>query len=235
MMKKLIFGCFLALAATTLFLSSCGKNDGYESANPYANYFYPWDTTMKVYLYRDVANGLDEQFQRVYCVKDQAGRHIVVEVYSADGRIIEAMNFNTDSLDVMDHMVVDRNGKKTKAEVFKYSFFPMDKNQESYFASRFSGFLDSTLILREVKKKYLKEVKDYEVLGEKKPALVTRDHIRMTNFNPFSKKETSLESDATFYYAEGYGLTEWHDDNRKVHYKLEKIMTQEEWIKIITR
>lgn len=235
-MKRLLFSGVLAvLALTMLSLSGCGKKDTMESVNPFAKYFYPWDTTIKIYLYRDVAHGLDEQFQRVYCLKDREGKHIVVELYSADGRIIEAMNYNADSLDVMDHMVVDRNGRKTKAELFKYSYIPMDKTSETYFASRFPGFLDSTLILREVRKKYKQELKDYEVLGEKHPALVTSDHIRMTNLNPFTKRESVLESDATFYYAEGYGLTEWHDENKKVHYRLEKIMTQEEWLKILRR
>ncbi len=231
MMKK--YALLLSLPAVlVLFICSCGNSE-MKSENPFAKYFYPWDTVPKVYLYRDVAHGLDELFNRVYCVKDDQGRHIVVETYSADGRILEAMNYNTDSLDVMDHMVVDRNGRKNKAELFKYTFIPMDKNKETYFASRFPGFLDSTLILKEVKKKYYKELNDYEVLGESRTALLTKDHIRMTNFNPFTKKESVLESDAVYYYAEGYGLTEWHDENKKVHYRLEKIMSQEEWIKIM--
>jgi hypothetical protein len=218
-----------------LMLLACGEKNSFESANPYAKYFYPWDTVMKVYLYRDIANGLDEQFHRLYSINDSEGGHIVVETYSADGRIIEAMNYNTDSLDVMDHMVVDRNGKKTKTELFKHQYFPMNKDQETAFASRFPGFLDSTLILREVKRKISKEIDNYEILGERKKALVTTERIRMTNFNPFSKKEAVQEGEATSYYAQGYGLVEWHTKSKKVHYKLEKIMTQEEWIKIITR
>lgn len=234
MIKKIFVQFFCIPLFLFLLLSSCGT-EHVESKNPFANYFYPWDTVPKIYLYRDVAHGLDELFNRVYCVKDDQGRHIVVETYSADGRILEAMNYNLDSLDVMDHMVVDRNGRKNKSELFKYTYIPMDKYQETYFASRFPGFLDSTLILKEVRKKYLKEIRDYEVLGEKSPALLTSDHVRMTNFNPFTKKENVLESDAVYYYAEGYGLTEWHDANKKVHYRLEKIMSQEEWIKIMRR
>ena len=111
----------------------------------------------------------------------------------------------------------------------------MSQDQETSFASRFPGFLDSTLILREVKKKISKEIDNYDVLGEKTKALVTNERIRMTNFNPFTKKEVVQEGDAISYYAEGYGLVEWHTKSKKVHYKLEKILTQEEWIKIITR
>jgi hypothetical protein len=86
-----------------------------------------------------------------------------------------------------------------------------------------------------VKRKVKKEIQNYDVMGEKTSALVTSDKIRMTNFNPFTKKEFVQEGNATFYYAKGYGLTEWHDESKKVHYRLEKILTQEEWIKIITR
>ena len=91
-----------------------------QSANPNMEYFYPWDTVPKIYLYRDVANGLDEQFHRVFSITDSQGEHIVVEIYTSDGRIIEALNYNIDSLDLIDHMVVNRNGEKTKTELFKH-------------------------------------------------------------------------------------------------------------------
>lgn len=229
-MKKWFF-----LFTLAILIASCGEKNGFESKNPYAPYFYPWDTLSKFYLYRDVANGLDEQFHRIYSIKDSEGDHIVVEVYSSDGRIIEATNYNVDSLDVMDHMVVNRNLEKTKAEVFKDKAFPMNSSEETWLASRFSGFLDSTLILREVKRKVNKEISDFEVMDSKADAVVMFDHIRMTNFNPFTKKEFVQEGDAYTYFAKGYGLVEWHSKNKKVHYKLEKILTQEEWLKIITR
>ena len=226
---------WLFIVSAVLILASCGDKNGFESKNPNAKYFYPWDTVPKIYLYRDVAHGLDEQFQRVYCLEDSEGKHIVVETYSMDGRIIEATNYNADSLDVMDHMVVNRNFEKTKAELFKYKSIPMNKTEETYFASRFPGFLDSTLILREVRRKIDREIKAHEVMGEKRPAMVTLDHIKMTNFNPFTKEEAVQEGDAYSYFAEGYGLVEWHSKSKKVHFKLERILTQEEWLKIIRR
>jgi hypothetical protein len=229
-MKRMFM--FLLLAVT---LFSCSDEATFESANPYAKYFYPYDSIPKVYLYRDVANGLDEQFHRIYGIKDSEGNHIIVETYSADGRIIEALNYNTDSLDIMDHMVVNRNAEQIKAELFKYKIFPMNNSEETWFASRFPGFLDSTLILREVKRKIIDEVKDHEVMGEKVPAVLTADHIRMTNFNPFTEKEYVQEGDAVSYFAKGFGLVEWHSKSKKVHYRLEKVMSQEEWMKIITR
>lgn len=229
-MTRILFSCLLIAG----FIVSCSDKNGFDSTNPFANYFYALDSIPKVYLYRDVANGLDEQFQRIYAIKDHEGQHIIVETYSADGRITEALNFNTDSLDIMDHMVVNRNQEKTKAEVFKRAYFPTSKTSKSWFASRFQGFMDSTLILKECKRSY-KEEKEMEVLGESKPVVVFSDYLRMTAFNPFTKKENVLEGSASFYYAEGLGLVEWHTQDKKVHYKLEKILSQQEWLKIITR
>jgi hypothetical protein len=218
-----------------LFLAACQSDSTDESVNPNAAYFYPLDTIPKVYLFRDVANGLDEFFQRIYLLKDSEGSHVIVENYSADGRITEALNYNIDSLDVIDHMVVNRNGEKTKAEVFKNQLIPFSSGQETWFATRFQGFLDSTLILKEIKRKIIGEEFDFQVLDEKVPTLKMKDRVRMTNFNPFTKQETVLEGESINYFAKGYGLIEWHTPDKKVHYRLEKIMKQEEWVKLMSR
>jgi hypothetical protein len=216
-------------------LISCGKKDSRLSVNPYEAYFYNYDSIPKIYLFRDVAHGLDEQYHRIYGVKDSQGSHIVVEIYAADGRIIEALNYNVDSLDIIDHMVVNRIQQKTKAELFKNRLIPMNENDEAYFASRFQGFLDSTLILKEVRRKIYGKETTCKVLDEDVPAIRMDDKIRLTNFNPFTHKETVIEGEAINYFAKGYGLVEWFTPNKKVHYRLERIMDQAEWIKIITR
>lgn len=223
------------LIVSLILLGSCDKDSTAVSVNPYASYFYTYDSIPKIYLFRDVAHGLDEQYHRIYGVKDSKGDHIVVEIYAADGRIIEAINYNVDSLDVMDHMVVNRAQEKTKAELFKNRLIPMNESEEAYFASRFQGFLDSTLILKEVRRKVYSNETSCKVLEEELPALRMDDKIRLTNFNPFTKKETVVEGQAINFFAKGYGLVEWYTPNKKVHYRLEKVMDQQEWLKIITR
>jgi hypothetical protein len=135
----------------------------------------------------------------------------------------------------MDHMVVNRNNEKTKAELFKDKLIPMNAEEEVAFASRFQGFLDSTLILREVKRKVKGSEISWEVLGKNEPTICFIDRIRMTNFNPFTKKENVQEGDAISYFAKGYGLVEWHTKNKKAHYRLEKVLSQKEFLSIITR
>lgn len=226
---------FIGFLSLLLIVAACGDGNGTASKNPYAAYFYAVDSVPKVYLYRDVANGLDEQFHRIYSVEDSEGDHVIVEIYAADGRILEALNYNVDSLDIMDHMVVNRNGEKTKAEVFKTKIIPMNETEEVWFATRFQGFLDSTLILKEIKRKVSGSEIEHDVMGKKVPTIVMKDKIRMTNFNPFTKRENVLEGESVNYFSKGYGLVEWHTPNKKVHYKLEKVMLQEEWVKMITR
>ena len=226
---------FLVCSVFLLGIISCGKRSDFGSVNPYSSYFYTYDSIPKIYLFRDVAHGLDEQYHRIYGLTDSQGKHIVVEIYAADGRIIEALNYNVDSLDVMDHMVVNRFQEKTKAELFKNKLIPMNKNDEVRFASRFQGFLDSTLILKEITRKVIGDEVKWKVLEDDVASIRMDDHIRMTNFNPFTKKETIVEGQAINYFAQGYGLVEWFTPNNKVHYRLEKIMDQQEWLKIITR
>lgn len=73
-------------------------------------------------MYRDVAGGLEEEFHRIYALKDQAGEHLIVEVYASDGRIREAYNYNVDSLNLQDYMVVDVNQEKKKHFCTKTNF-----------------------------------------------------------------------------------------------------------------
>ena len=225
----------IAFFSALLIVVSCSTDSTTTSVNTNAEYFYPLDTIPKIYLFRDVANGLDEFFQRIYLLTDSEGNHVIVETYSSDGRITEALNYNIDSLDIMDHMVVNRNGEKTKAEVFKTKLIPFDQNEETWFATRFQGFLDSTLILKEIKRKMVGKEFSHEVMNKKVPTIKMVDKVRMTNFNPFTKKETVLEGESINYFAKGYGLIEWHTPDKKVHYRLEKIMKQEDWVKLMSR
>jgi hypothetical protein len=184
-------------------------------------------------VYRDIIGGLDEQFHRVYCVSDHLGKHLVVERYASDGRILEALNFNVDSLDIQDHMVVNREQKKTRAILYKSTYFPWGKDRKTWFASKFEGVLDSTLILQEIKRSILKSGMEREVLGDNTRCIVLLDSTRYSLINPFSKSEKSLTEISHSYFAEGMGLVEWKGSKNKVHFKLEQIMSQEDWLKIM--
>lgn len=225
---------FVGLILLSAFLQACSKSSEFQSKNPNAAYFYPADTIPKIYLYRDVAHGLEEEFHRIYTLRDKEGAHVIVERYSSDGRILEAMNYNVDSLNVQDQMIVDRFQKKEKAILYKTDLFPMDLKKKTWFASKFHGVVDSTLILEEIKRSYLK-TKEVEFMDEKAEALVFDQEMKLTVLNPFTKKEDSRSAHSTTYFAKGYGLVEWHNASKSVHFRLEQVLDQKEWVQIITR
>ena len=217
-----------------ILLLSCGSNEQIKSTHPLANYFYPYSETPQIYLYRDVANGLEEEFHRVYSLKDQEGQHIIVERYASDGRILEALNYNVDSLDVQDHMVVNFKQEKTKAKLYKTKLFPLNKENQTWFATKFQGINDSTLFLKELKRNLVRQDVLKEIMEKESRCLEFHDIIRQTLLNPFTKKENMIEAEQISYFAEGLGLVEWHSLDKKVHFRLEQILNQDEWLKIIS-
>lgn len=219
--------------------ASCVENEA-DSENPnvsenvFGDFFYPYDTIPKIYVYRDVVNGLEEQFHRVFAINDSEGKHIVVEIYTNDGRIIEALNYNLDSLDIIDYMVVDRRQEQTKAELFKNKLIPNDKKSTASFAARFSGISDSTLFLKEIDREY-GSTKNIDVMGKKVNTTIFNDHLRVTLFNPFTKMEDEREGESVNYFATGYGLVEWHNVDKSIHYRLEKIISQDAFVNLVRK
>jgi hypothetical protein len=216
----------------TLIFVSCNSGG---SSNELAKYFYPLEGDGQVYVYRDVKNSLIERFHRIYRIEDSKGKHLVVEIYTEDLRIIEAYNYNVDSLNLIDHMIVDRDGKKRQAELFKNRLFPMNMKDETYFASRFPGVLDSTLILEERQRKVdpMKPKQEIMVMDKKRTALVLEDNYRTTVFNPITHQESELNGRNYAYYVEGIGLVRWHDNKKKTDFQLQSILTEKQWAKLI--
>jgi hypothetical protein len=226
---------FIVLAFGCLLSCTDDKNK-VVSQNELIEYFYPYDSIPKIYCYRDVSNGINEKFHRVYGIEDSKGKHIVVEYFSEDGRILEAYNYLVDSLRIYEHMVVNRDGVKITAQVKKNALYPMNMKENTWFASKFPGFQDSTLILAEV----LRGVKSskpqkIQIMGKKEEALVMQDTIRWTQFNPFTRNESELIGLANTYFAKGIGLVRMHDQQSKSDYVLEKILSQKEWVDIMNR
>ena len=225
---RIVFLLFLLVIGIT----SCNSD---SSKNELAEYFYPLTGEGQIYVYRDVKNGLVERFHRIYRVEDSKGKHLVVEIYADDSRIIEAYNYNVDSLNLADHMIVDRDGKKRQAELFKNTLFPMNMTDETYFASRFPGVRDSTLMLHEVQRKVnpVKQKEKLTVMGKNQEALIIEDNYRTTIFNPITKEESELNGRNYSYFVKGIGLVRWHDNMNKTDYRLQDILTEKQWTQLI--
>ncbi len=223
---------FLVSILLVFFIFVRCDNAAFKSKNPNARYFYPLLSEPTIYSYRNIINGLEEQFHRIYTLTDMAGEHLIVERYDGEGRILEALNYNIDSLTIMDHMVVNRFQQKEKATLYENKLFPTDLSKEIWFASKFSGVTDSTVILYEIKRKKYQQTQ-IVTLGENLNTLIFNDKIRLTTLNPYTRKEEAVETEMRSYFAEGKGLVEWHNKDKSVHFRLEKIYSQKEWIKLI--
>lgn len=207
------------------------KKDKIKISN--ASFFYVYDTIPKIYQYREIINGMYEQFHRVYGLRDGYGRHLIVERYTQEGRLTEAYNFNMDSLYVLDHMVVNLKGKKEKAFIYHNQLFPLS-NIETHFATKFSGVLDSTVMLYEVFRK-LNTFTEREVLNQNLDCMKLNERIRVTNIDLKSKKESPpMENQLVHYFGKGLGLIEWHDTKFSQHFVLEDIISQKAWINLIS-
>lgn len=214
-------------------LFACNRT---TSLNPLSEYFYPLDTEPMVYVYRDVAKGIDERFHRVYRIDDSFGEHIVVEIYSAEARLLEAYNYNIDSLNLMDHMVVDGNRVNQKGELSKTQFIPMNKTKKGVFQSRFPGPMDSTIIQYDIDRKVLpKQKKMQKVMDGNEETLVFQDDFVLTLFNSKNEATDQKKGTTISYYSKGYGLTRWHDKKKTLDFQLEKVMSEVEWAKIVSK
>lgn len=197
-------------------------------------YFYPLESVPKIYIYRDKINGLLEQFHRVYTLTDNEGEHLIVERYNMKGELYEALNINTDSLNVMDQMIVNQKGEKTKAILYKGDIFPVREKQASVFKSEWI-WNDTTSVHRTVKRTLLKSNALMEVLGKKIPSMHFQDDMEFTYHNAITKDRKLFIEKQKTVYAKGIGLVEWEGTNNKVHFRLERIISQEEWINMFKR
>jgi hypothetical protein len=217
-----------------LILTACSSKN--ESKHPFANFFYPYDEEPKFYIYRDVAQGLDEKFNRVYGIEDSYGKHIVVENYAMDGRLTEAYNYNLDSLNLIDHMVVGRDGQKNKAILIKDGMYPFNDKEQTWFASKFPGVADSTVFLSEIKRSFKNAVPfKSEVMGKSYNTISFKDLIRLTVLNPFTKQENEMQGVYISHFAEKIGLVRIHDEKLSTDFRLEKIISEKEFVKIIRK
>ena len=140
---------FIALLCLITFLFSCSENK-VQIQQRIKKYLMSlsstlYDTIPKIYQYREVVNGMFEQFHRVYGVRRGDGKHILVEHFTQDGRLTETYDYIVDSMLVYDHMVVGVKGDIRSASLAKNKMFPLD-DQEVQFKSIFPGISEGFVL-----------------------------------------------------------------------------------------
>lgn len=228
---RIAFILFIAIGITVVSCDN-SKKEG-ESNHPFAEFYFPFDTIAKTYCYRDTVNGLNELFKRVYGVKRLDGMHFIVETYADRGRLRDVMVVDYDSLKVINYSVLNGSNVAMQSELYKTEIYPRELNEKTWFAAKYPGFLDSTLILEENKRTLIADNKRINVLGKETNVLKYRDSLRWTMIQPFTQMEKEMKVVQYTYFAKGIGLVEFFGEENKAHFVLEKILDDEEWVKII--
>lgn len=227
---------FIALLFLITCLFSCRENKVPNSIKDketsYESFFYVYDTIPKIYQFREVVNGMFEQFHRVYGVRRGDGKHILVEHFTQDGRLTETYDYLVDSMLVYDHMVVGVKGDISTAILAKNKMFPLD-DREVQFKSIFPGLSDGFVLEYERIRK-LDKFENRKILSKEIDCMKLNERSIMTNVNVDSKLKNESENDIIVYFGKFIGLVEWHDKNFKQHYVLEDIISQDQWLKIIS-
>ena len=232
--KNCGFYAFLVFLLT-LLNTSCSENNDNPQARTSKNestYFYPIADSARIYCYRNITDGLEEEFHRIYTIKDSI-KHLIVERFSSNKRFLEAINYNVESKKVVEHIVVNRNNEREIAEIKSSQLFPYDPSRENSFVSEFSAMDDSTLFRKENHRNFLKvETSSYDGVGKRK-TFIFKDFVSQHLINLYTNKGRKIEAKGFIHFAEGLGPVEWYDENKKVHFKLEKILSQKEWIRLM--
>lgn len=226
-MKHILF-----LLSTALFLVSCGNSvEKQEKETSYLEYFYPTDSLVPfIYVFQNSKVAMDEKVLRIYRAETSEDTSLVVEFYNSDLKITEGYTHDLmDQLKVIDHMIVDGDGKKRQAKLTANTFFPRNKDDKTQFISDFPSHLDSITMIYQSKRRVLDENKTVKVLGKDVEAIVIEDSVKVLFADPYTQKSSAQSVMITRTFAKGYGMVRWSANNEEIVYELEKILTNKWW------
>ncbi|WP_107039679.1 hypothetical protein [Brumimicrobium mesophilum] len=226
-MKHLFF-----LFSLLFILVSCGGStkDQVQEVS-YMEYFYPTDSLIPfIYVYQNTKEALDEKVHRIYRSETPEDTTLVVEYYNSDLKITEGYTHDLmNELRVIDHMIVDGDGKKRQAKLTENTFFPQKKGEQTQFLSDFPSHLDSLTMIYQSKRRVLEENSTVSVLGKQVPAIVIEDSVNIIFANPYTKETGGQNVMITRTFAKGYGMVKWSANNEQIVYKLERILSNKWW------
>lgn len=227
-MKKLIPLFFVGV----LFLfTNCQETEGIKSEADFTSYFFPTDSLVPyIYVYSDEEKPLDERFFRMYRLENDTDTSFVVERFNSSFRITEGFTYMlNDSLTVVDHMIVDRDGLKRQSNVTSNYSFPIYTDMVAHFIADFPGVADSTVIVQDSKKHIFNSDTTYVLFGNELPAILVKDTIRWYELSSGSSevREQSIVTDNV--YVKGYGLVEWGSEDKSVVFTLRVILSDVWW------
>jgi hypothetical protein len=228
MNKSVYWVVFLVFSVA---ITSCEEPTNQKVVESYKDYFFPTDSLVPyIYVFSDEQKPLDERFLRMYRMQNDTDSSFVVERFNSSFKITEGFTHElNDSLTIIDHMVVDRDGLKRKSKLTSNYNFPVFKDMVAHFITDFPGVIDSTVIVQDSKKHIVDANYSFTLFGKEIPAIHVKDTVRWYELNANSNeaRERSVVTDNI--YAKGYGLVEWGAEDKSVVYTLRKILSDKWW------
>jgi hypothetical protein len=85
------------------------------------------------------------------------------------------------------------------------------------------------------KDRVLEETLSLEVLSKQTESILIKEEASYTLINPYTEQEQLQQLTMYYAFAKDVGLCEWYDKTKRSHFKLEEILSQDKWIKMLTR
>lgn len=227
-MKKLI----PLFSVGLLFLfTNCQEAESTIQEVGFTSYFFPSDSLVPyIYVFSDEKRPLDERFLRLYRLENDRDTSFVVERFNSSFKITEGFTFKlNDSLTVIDHMVVDRDGLKRQSNVTSNYSFPIYTDMVAHFIADFPGVADSTVIVQDSKKHIFNSDTTYVLFGNELPAILVKDTIRWYELSSGSSEMRKQMVVTDNIYVKGYGLVEWGSEDKSVVFTLRVVLSDAWW------
>ncbi|MDG0973450.1 MAG: hypothetical protein P8O07_04760 [Crocinitomicaceae bacterium] len=227
-MKKLI--PLFSVGLLFLFTNCQEAEDTIQEAG-FTSYFFPTDSLVPyIYVFSDEKRPLDERFFRMYRLENDRDTSFVVERFNSSFKITEGFTFKlNDSLTVIDHMIVDRDGLKRQSNVTSNYSFPMYAHMVAHFIADFPGVTDSTVIVQDSKKHIFNPDTTYVLFGNELPAILVKDTIRWYELSSSSSEVREQMVVTDNIYVKGYGLVEWGSEDKSVVFTLRVVLSDAWW------
>lgn len=229
---------YFVLILISISLLGCNDNtetNGSEEVDTELNlmdYFYPLNEDEPyIYAYFDEKAPLDERFHRMINFYEADSRTFVIERYNASLRISEGFTLDPNSLEILDHMMVDKNLKKRKSNITANQYFPLEMHKTVRFVSDYPSHLDSVTAVYDSRRTIIEKDIPVEVMDTTYQTILLRDTVNVHMVNRYTKESGTQTAVIDNYYAKGVGLVKFGDVDGKINYTLKSIISDSWWMK----
>jgi hypothetical protein len=230
MVKNLIFHA--ALCLSVVIFTTC-TNQNKKAIELAEKYFYPASASPYVLIFHDSLDPFYEMFERVVTHYDPWGEHRLIERYNANFVLIESCDILVDkNYKVHNHVLYSEN-REIVAQISDSTFMPWDGCGK--FTSTFPGAVDTIIFTLSNKRSLNRENGSFEYEGKKLTTKIFTDSISTIAMDLKNKREKVQSAVAYHEFAEGIGRVRIRSADGKFNLVLQKVLSEDEWKRLITK